>query len=383
MKRVYLDFNASSPVHPEALEAMLPFLRGNCANPSSLHQSGREARAAIEDARLSVSSSLRCMPEEVYFSSGATESSNLAIVGLLRRKFANGPKPAIATTLIEHSATLAVFKRLEREGFKTLYLRPRLDGAVPVEEAERALSEGAVLLSVMLANNETGALQPVEEIARLAKAKGAFVHCDAVQAYGKIPLDVDALGVDLLSLSAHKAYAPKGVGALYVRKGLLLEPLAVGGGHERGLRPGTENVPAIAAFGKMAQLIDEKAESFGAHELSLRERLEGEVLARAADCVVNASSGRRVPNTSSLGFKGVEAAALAAALDKAGVEVSTSSACSSGSGPSHVLKEMRVPAPYALGTIRVSNGIFSSAEEIDFAAGAIVEAVAKLRAKGG
>ena len=379
MNRIYLDYNATAPLHPEALEAMMPFLIGTCANPSSLHQSGRAAKAAIEDARLSVSSSLRSMPEEIYFTGGATESNNLAICGFLRRRLEK-EKPSIATTLIEHSSVISVFKRLEREGYKVIYMRPDVDGTVQPDEAKRALKEGAVFLSIMLANNETGVLQPVAEIAKLAKEAGAILHCDAVQAYGKIPLDVDGLGVDLLSLSAHKAYAPKGIGALYVRKGLLLEPLTVGGGHERGLRPGTENVPYIVAFGRMAELIDAKIQDFSSHELALRERLEGKLI-EIPDCRINGYKAKRIPNTTSAAFKGLEAASIAVDLDRMAIEVSTSSACSSGSGPSHVLKEMGVPAPFALGTIRISNGIFTTVEEIDSAAEAIAKSVARLRNK--
>jgi cysteine desulfurase len=380
LKRIYLDFNASSPLHPEALAAMLPFLQpGGGANPSSLHQSGRAAKAALEDARLSVASSLRCPPEELLFSSGATESNNLALSGFLRRKFPGAKPPPVAASLIEHSSVLAVFRRLEKEGVKVLWLRAAQDGTVPLEEVERALKEGAALVSLMLANNETGVLQPVAGAAKLAKAAGAAVHCDAVQAYGKAPIDVDELGVDLLSLSAHKAYAPKGIGALYVRKGVLLEPLCVGGGHERGLRPGTENIPAIAAFGRMAQLIDERLESFAAHELALRERLEKGILERVPESRINGSGAPRLPNTSSAAFKGLEAAALAAELDREGLEVSTSSACSSGAGPSHVLKAMGVPAAYALGSVRISNGVFTSEEEIERALELIARCVAKLR----
>lgn len=379
MKCVYLDFNATAPVHPDALKAMLPFLSGSYGNPSSLHLSGRVAKDALEDARAAVALSLRCLPEEVFFTSGATESNNLAITGILRRKFKDA-KPVIATTLIEHGSTLSVYRRLEKEGFRVVYMRPSGDGAVPPEEAARALSAGAVLLSVMLANNETGVIQPVAEMSKLARTAGAYVHCDAVQAYGKMPLDVDALGVDLLSLSAHKAYAAKGVGALYVRKGVLLEPMSVGGLHERGLRPGTENVPGIAGFGRMAELVAVKCGDFAAHELMLRNRLEDGLREKVSDFHVNGVLAERLSNTTSAAFEGVEAAALASALDRAGVEVSTASACSSGSGgPSHVLKEMGVDPALALGTIRISNGIFNTVEDIDFAIQSISSAVAHLR----
>jgi len=375
--RVYLDYNATAPLHPAALTAMTPYFSEFPGNPSSSHEPGRKAKDAREDARLSVSSSFRCLPEEVIFSSCGTESNNMAVLGLLKRLFP-GKTPPVATSLIEHSSVLTVFKRLEREGAKVIWLSPARDGAVPPEEAERAFKEGAKLLSVMLANNETGVVQPIPEIAALAKRAGAMLHCDAVQAYGKIPLDVDALGVDMLSISGHKAYAPKGVGALYLRKGVLLEPLMTGGGHEKGLRPGTENIPSIVALGRMAELIDQDLDAFATKERAFRDLLETKLLESVQDMEINGAKAARIPNTTSVGFKGVEAAALAAELDRNGVYVSTASACSSGA-PSQTLKAMGVPPHYALGTIRVSNGVFNTEEEILFAAGKIVEAVRKLR----
>ncbi len=378
MKGVYLDFNASAPVHPEALKAMAACLSELPGNPSSHHEPGRKAKQALENARLSVASSLRCLPEELLFSSSGTESNNLAILGILKRRFP-GKLPTVAASLLEHSSVLSVFKRLESEGAKVVWLSPQGNGVVPPEEAARALKEGAQLLSVMLASNETGAIQPIAGIAKLVKAAGAALHCDAVQAYGKIPIDVDALGVDLLSISGHKAYAPKGVGALYVRKGVLLEPLMTGGGHEKGLRPGTENVPAVAALGRMAELIDENIEAFASKERRLRELLEAKLLEAVPDMLLNGAAALRIPNTSSIGFKGVEGAALVEELDRNGVHVSTGAACSSGSGPSQALKAMGVPLDYALGAIRVSNGVFNTEEEIERAASAIARAVEKLR----
>jgi len=312
-RRIYLDNNATTRVDDAVVEAMLPFLRETFGNASSIHTFGQEARAAVEDARRTVADLLGADARELVFTYGGTESDNAALWGVYRSGYRTGNH--IVTTRIEHPAVLQTCKKLAEAGAEITYVPVDAGGRVEPAAVEAALTERTVLISVMYANNETGVLQPIEEIARLARARGIVFHTDAVQAVGKVPIDVRRLGVDLLSLSGHKLHAPKGIGALYVRKGTPLQPFITGGSHERNRRAGTENVPGIAALGAAAQLararLPEMAERIGA----LRDRLEAEIREKAGGVRINGSSEHRVPTTTNLSFEGLEGEAAVIALD--------------------------------------------------------------------
>ena len=372
-RRIYLDNNATTRVDDAVVEAMLPFLRETFGNASSIHTFGQEARAAVEDARRTVADLLGADARELVFTSGGTESDNAALWGVYRSGYRTGNH--IVTTRIEHPAVLQTCKKLAEAGAEITYVPVDAGGRVEPAAVEAALTERTVLISVMYANNETGVLQPIEEIARLARARGIVFHTDAVQAVGKVPIDVRRLGVDLLSLSGHKLHAPKGIGALYVRKGTPLQPFITGGSHERKRRAGTENVPGIAALGAAAQLararLPEMAERIGA----LRDRLEAEIREKAGGVRINGSSEHRVPTTTNLSFEGLEGEAAVIALDLEGVAVSTGSACSSGSlEPSHVLIAMGLRPEVVQGSLRFSLSYHTTAAEVD----ATVEAVTRI-----
>ncbi|MCX7603859.1 MAG: cysteine desulfurase [Bryobacteraceae bacterium] len=356
----YFDHNATTPVAPEALAAFSRACTDFYGNPSSIHTSGQQARHAVEEARASVAAMLGCAPREVVFTSGGTEADNLAILG--------APAGHVITTAIEHPAVLAA------AGLRNATV-VRVDGSgrVDPDEIRRALRPDTKLISVMHANNETGVLQPVAEIAAIAREAGALMHSDGVQAAGRIPVDVRALGVDLYSISGHKFNAPKGVGALYVREGVKLAARQVGGRHERERRAGTENVPGIVAMAAAAALPRPVTQP-------LRDRFEQLVLERIPDVVIHGRNAPRVPNTSCLGFHGIEAEALVIALDLAGFAVSTGAACSSGATrPSHVLEAMGVPPALARATIRVSMGRGTTPEDVESLVQALETAVARLR----
>jgi cysteine desulfurase len=375
LRRVYFDNNATTPVLPEVLEAMRPYFNERFGNASSIHHHGQETRAAVERARESVAALLGCRASEVVFTSGGTEADNLAIFGLVN------PGDHLITSTIEHHAVLNSGKRLREMGCEVTCVPVDSQGLVAPDEVRRALRPNTRLITIMMANNETGVLQPVEEIGRIAAEADVYFHTDAVQAAGKVPLDVKRIGCDLLSISGHKMHAPQGIGALYVRKGTLLQPLFYGGSHERSRRAGTENVPAIVALGKAAEIALRGLSDGSAQQLSdLRDRLQAGVLAAINAAAVNGREVPRVPNTANIYFDYIEGEALVIALDLKGLAVSTGAACSSGAiEPSHVLTAMGLPPERARASIRFSLGKQNTAEEVDLALVLVPQAVARLR----
>jgi len=379
MRRVYLDNNATTPVAPEVFEAMRPFYLEDYGNASSIHWYGQRAKAAMETAREQVARLINCRPSEVVFTSGGTEADNTAIVGIVEA--ARAEAKHVVTTAIEHHAVLHTAKALEKRGVSVSYVRVGPSGVVDSDDIERALRPETVLISVMHANNEIGTIQPLEEIGRLARERDIYFHTDAVQSVGKILVDVEKLGVDLLSLSAHKLYGPKGVGALFVRKGTILRPLLYGGHHERDRRPGTENVPGIVGLGRAADLAREHMAADAARIAALRDRLEQGILRSVPLVTVNGDPKRRLPNTTSIAFDYIEGEGFVIAMDLRGVACSTGAACSSGSlEPSHVLSAMGRTPEQARSSIRFSLGRFTTAEDVDYALEIVPAVAEQLRA---
>jgi|SRR5579864_2001090 len=375
MRRVYLDNNATTPVLPDVLEAMRPYFGETFGNASSIHHHGQETRAAVERSRESVAGLLGCRASEIVFTSGGTEADNLAIAGL--------PTAGdhVITSSIEHHAVLHACKHLEERGCEVTYVPVDGRGLVDPDDVRRALRPSTKLISIMAANNETGILQPVEEIGKIAAEADVFFHTDAVQAAGKVSIDVNKIGCDLLSISGHKLHAPQGVGALYVRKGTRIEPLFYGGRHERSRRAGTENVPGIVGLGKAAEMAKQSMERGEDRNLAgLRDRLEQEILAQVEDAGVNGDGAPRVPNTTNIYFDAIEGEALVIALDLKGLAISTGAACSAGAiEPSHVLIAMGLRPDRARASIRFSLGKQTTADDIDFALALVPHTVARLR----
>jgi cysteine desulfurase len=373
VQRIYLDANATTPLLPEVLEAMWHFLVEQFGNASSIHQEGQRARSAVEQARASVARLLGCRPAEIVFTSGGTESDNLAIFGSVRAG------DHVLTSRVEHHAVLHAVERLGDRGVKVEFLPVDGQGVVAVEDVRRALRPNSRLISVMLANNETGVLQPVEEIGRIAREAGVRFHVDAVQAAGKMAIDVHSLGCDLLSISGHKMHGPQGTGALFVRRGTRLEPLFAGGAHERQRRAGTENVAGIVGLGKAAECAMEGLRNGELERIrGLRDRLEIGLLEQASG--VNGGGTPRVPNTSNLWFETLDGEALVIALDLQGLAVSSGAACSSGaSEPSHVLLAMGISPERARGSLRLSLHRHTTEEEIERTIELISSQVARLR----
>jgi cysteine desulfurase len=379
MRRVYFDNNATTPVDPEVFTAMLPYFSTDYGNAASIHTFGQLTRAAVERARDSVAALLGAKPSEVAFTSCGTESNNLAIFGITGA--ATSEHKHVITTQIEHSAALNPCQALAQRGFEVTFLPVSRAGVVDPADVRRALRPETILITVMHANNEIGAIQPLEEIGRIAAEADVCFHADAVQTAGKIPLDVNALGVDLLSISAHKFYGPKGVGALYVRSGTKLEPLLFGGSHERDRRPGTENVPGIVGIGRAAQLAAQKLSEDSARISALRDRFEQGILSRISDAWVNGAGAPRVANTANIAFSGVASESLLIALDMKGLACSSGSACSSGAvRPSHVLTAIGLSASDARASLRFSLGRHTTDADVDFALEIIPGEVARLRA---
>jgi len=376
---IYMDHNATTPVRPEVLEAMLPFYGPVYGNASSLHGFGREAKDGLERAREQVAKVLGAKPDEVCFTGGGTEADNLAVKGMAWANRDRGDH--LITSQVEHHAVFNTCEYLEKQGFKVTYLPVDSEGRVDPGDVEKAITKETLLVSIMQANNETGTVQPIAEIGRIARKRGVYFHTDAVQAFTKLPTRVDELGVDLLSLSGHKIYGPKGVGCLYIRKGTKLDPLVHGGHHERSHRAGTENVPGIVGLGKAAELgageMNEEAKKLA----TLRDRLQEGILARIPEVRVNARNARRLPGTLSVCFNYVEGESILLGLDLKGIAASSGSACSSGAiEPSHVLTAMGVPPEEARGSVRFSLGRQNTEQEVDRVVGELGAILARLRA---
>lgn len=377
-KPVYLDYNATTPHAPEVIEAMRPYIEEHFGNPSSSHWYGRKAREAVETARSQVASLMNCMPGEILFTSGGTESNNHAIRGIALARRSLGRH--IITSQIEHPAVTKVCERLGQEGFEITYLPVDGHGLVDAGDVENAIRPETILITLMHANNEVGTIQPVEEVAKLAKARGIVFHTDAAQSAGKIPTDVRALGVDLLSIAGHKLYAPKGVGALFVREATPLERFMEGAGQEGGRRPGTENVLEVVGLGKACEIAHRDLADNREHMRRTRDRLEAGLLELVAYLSVNGHPCNRLPNTLSASVEGLDAGALLAAIEDK-VSASAGAACHSGQvHVSHVLQAMRIPEEWARGTIRFSTGRMTTGEDIDTAVAAVADAAERLRA---
>jgi cysteine desulfurase len=392
MNRVYLDFNATTPVEPEVLDAMLPYFSAEFANAASIHTPGQRARAAVETAREQVAALIGARPQEIIFTSGGTESDNHAIFGVVAQPLlphlslpngAVGPGEVgkhIITTAIEHEAVLNACQAVEKEGVRVTYLPIDPEGQIDLEQLRRALRPETALITIMHANNELGTVQPLEEIGRIAAKADVYFHTDAVQSAGKIPIDVNVLAVDLLSLSGHKLYAPKGIGALYVRGGTRLRQLLYGGHHQRGFRPGTESVPGIVGLGKAAEIARHSLADDARRVSAFRDKLQQGLLERVPQSRVNGGSAPRTPNTTNLVFPGVEGEALLISLDLKGLACSTGAACSSGAvEPSHVLTAIGLPPEEARASLRFSLGRHTTSADIDFALNVVPAAVAQLR----
>jgi len=378
MKPIYMDHSATTPVAPEVLAAMLPYFSDKFGNASSLHGFGREAREALEESRQKLARLLNADPEEIVFTSGGTESDNIALRGIAYKNRDSGRH--IITSQIEHPAILETCRSLEQEGFSVTYLPVNREGLVELSELERAIRPDTILISIMHANNEIGTIQPLKEIGSLAEEKDIYLHTDAVQTVGKIPVDVEAMGVDLLSLSAHKLYGPKGVGALYIRRGTKIQSLATGGGHEMGMRSGTENVPGIVGLARAADLAREEMAAEGQRLTKLRDRLAGLVLERVKEAWINGSMEKRLPGSLNFGFSYVEGESLLLYLDSKGVAVSTGSACSSHKlEPSHVLLALGLKPEECHGSLRITMGRAASQEDVNYVADCIAEAVERFR----
>ena len=375
MQRVYLDNNATTPVLPEVFEAMRPFYLDEFGNASSIHYYGQHARAAVEKARASVAALINARPAEIIFTSGGTEADNLGIFGLVR-----GGDHVISST-IEHHAVLNSCKRLEQMGCEVTYVPVGGSGEIDPEDVRKALRPNTRLISVMMANNETGALQPVQEIGRIAQEADVFFHTDAVQAAGKVPIDVARIGCDALSISGHKLHAPQGTGALFLKKGTLIQPLLYGGSHERQRRAGTENLPGIVGLGKAAEIARRWLEGAGPAEMAaMRDGLQNSILDQVEAAGVNGPGASRVPNTTNLWFDFIEGEALVIALDLRGLAVSSGAACSSGAiEPSHVLLSMGLSQQRARASIRLSLGKQTTQADVDFAISVVPETVGRLR----
>jgi cysteine desulfurase len=376
-RRIYLDHNATTPMHPEVVEAVRPWLGAAWGNASSVHYAGRAARAAVDEARAELARFLNAQPSEIVFTASGSEADNLAIVGAVRAARRARPDRAVHVVLsaIEHPAVLRACESLEHEGARLTRIAPTRDGTIDAQTFIAAYEPDTVLASLMLANNETGALQPVREVAHAARARGILVHSDAVQAAGRVPLDVSELGVDLLALSGHKFGAMQGAGVLYVRRNVALEPLVVGGGQERGRRAGTENVAGAVSLGAAARVAARDLASATARTLRMRDRLEAAFVGAIDGVSVHSASVPRLCNTTSIHFEGVDGEGLLLSLDLEGIAASSGSACASGTrSPSHVLLAMGLSPDEAYATIRFSLSPATTDAELDF----VIEAVPRL-----
>ncbi len=377
MPEVYLDYNATAPVHPEVLEAMQPFLTEKFGNPSSLHSFGRETKVAIEEAREKVAKLVNAHPSEIYFTSCGSESDNWAIKGILQ---ANNKGGQIITSRIEHQAVLETSKFLEENGYAVTYLDVDKYGMVSPDDLRKAIRKDTVIVSIMQANNEIGTMQPIEELAKIAKEHNVIFHTDAVQSVGKIPVDVQKLGVDLLSISGHKLYAPKGIGVLFIKRGTKITSLMQGGKQERDRRAGTENVASIVGLGKACEIAMRDLDEYQNKMKKLSETFLKNILNTIPEVYLNGHPTLRVPNTVNLSFNGCDGESIILGLDLQGVAVSSGSACSIGSlEPSHVLIAMGVAKHLTLGSVRFSFGRFNSMEDVEYVCQILPGIVDKIR----
>lgn len=378
MKRIYLDYAATTPTDPEVAKAMLTYLTRVFGNPSSSHSFGLEAREAIEEARSKIAASIGARSDEIVFTSGGTEADNLALKGILLSKKSRGNH--IITTTIEHPAVIETCKYLKKLGFKVTYLPVDSYGLVDPDDLKKAITSKTALVSIMHANNEVGTIEPIADIAKITREAGIYFHTDAVQTVGHIPVDVNMLGVDLLSVSAHKLYGPKGIGALYVRKGTKITPLLHGGGQEKKRRSGTENTASIVGFAMAIELATQKMPAEAMRLTSLRNRLTTGILERIDDIRLNGHPSIRLPNNISISIDYIEGEAVMLNLDLEGIGVSTGSACSSSDhGPSHVFLAMGLPQEQAYGSLRITLGKWTTEPEIDHVLEVLVRVVRKLR----
>src|SRR5438128_8754452 len=375
-RQVYLDHNASTPVHPEVVEAMLPYFSERFGNPSSVHGFGREAREGLETAREQVAHFLRVGKEEIVFTSGGTESDNMAVKGVA---MARG-RGHIITSRIEHHAVLRTCESLETLGFEVTYLPVDGHGMVDPDEVRRHLRPDTILVSVMHANSEVGTLDPVREIGRVARERGVSFHVDAVQTFGKVPIDLDGASIDLLSFSSHKIYGPKGVAGLFIRRGTKMVSVQHGGEHERRRRAGTENVPGIVGLGAAVEVRARDMKAEAERVSALRDRMWEGIRARVPDVRLNGHPTERLPGTANLSYRNVECESIVLGLDLKGIAVSAGSACTAGSvEPSHVLVAMGVPLDWAMGAVRSSLGRSTTTEDVDFVVASVTEVVSRIR----
>jgi cysteine desulfurase len=378
VKAIYLDHSATTPIRPEVLEAMHPYFTDIFGNASSIHTFGQEARKTLEESREKVAERLGALPEEVVFTSGGTEATNLAIKGGIRSNRLRGNQIIISS--IEHHATLNTCQHLEREGYRVIYLPVDRHGKLDPGDVEKAVTDKTVLISIIHANNEVGTIQPLGEIGEIARNRGVLFHTDAVQSVGKIPVNVDDLKVDFLSLSGHKVYGPKGIGALYVRKGIPFEPLFQGGHHERNRRPGTENIPCIVGLAKALELAEEEIDHVSSKVENLRDAFWETIETQIEGVHMNGHHRDRIPSVLNVSFDGIDGESVVLNLDLKGIATSTGSACTSGAlEPSHVLLSMGVSRGRARGAVRFSLGRETTQEELDYTVAVLAETIRHLR----
>lgn len=378
MRRIYMDHAATTPIHPEVTEAMLPYLGERFGNPSSIYAEGREARKAVEAARSQVAEALGADPAEICFTSGGTEADNLAVIGTARANRDRGDH--VITDIIEHHAVLEPCHYLEKEGYQVTYLPVDGAGLVDPEEVRKAITPSTILVSMMHANNEIGTIQPIEEVSIICREAGVCLHTDAVQTAGALDAGVDRLGVDLLSLSAHKLYGPKGIGCLYVRRGTELQSILLGGGQEKGMRSGTENVAGIVGFGIAMQLAAREWKERSDHVRPLRDRLIDGILERIPHTRLNGGRDRRLPNNVNILFAYIEGEAICLKLDFLGIAASTGSACSSVSGEaSHVLLALGILQEEAHGSLRLTLGRENTPDDVDYVLEELPRVIEELR----
>ncbi|MDD2497565.1 MAG: cysteine desulfurase NifS [Desulfitobacteriaceae bacterium] len=379
MKTIYLDHSATTPALPEVVQTMIPYLREQYGNASSIYRIGRESRKSVEEARRQVANLIGAEPEEIFFTSGGTEADNMAIFGVVAACGEKGKH--IITTRMEHHAILHPCEQLEKRGYDVTYLNPDPKGLLRVEDIKKAIRADTFLISIMHVNNEVGTIQPIEEIGLIAREKGIIFHTDAVQSVGKIPVDVKKLGVDLMSLSAHKIYGPKGIGALFIRRNTTIDPFIFGGGQERKRRPGTENVPGIVGFGKAAEIAQRDLPADMERITYLRDKLIDGILSSIPYTQLNGDRQKRIPNNANFSFRFVEGESLLLMLDMKNIAASSGSACTSGStDPSHVLLAMGIPFEIAFGSLRFTLGKENTEEDIDYVLKVLPLIVERLRA---